>query len=127
MPRFLSVISILIFVIPTAVAEINYRDFRMASWDWRAEDCGEIYQSYVAYDVEHLLGNLREDMWRRVRELGATEDEIVVLERRFEAGRKKAMEKPHIKSPPENYLDIGIMIRRAEADWKYKYCTDTLE
>lgn len=127
MPRFLSAVGILILLIPTALAEVNYRDFRPGFWGFHAEGCGEIYQSYVVYDVEYLLGNLREDMWRRARELGAREDEIAILEKRFEMGRKKAMQRPFIRNPSENFHDIGVMIMKGDAEWNYKYCTDTLE
>ena len=111
----------------TAVAEVNFRDFRMARWGGRAETCGKIYQNYVVYEMEHLLTNLREDMWRRARELGAREDEIAVLEERFEIGRKKAMELSFNQNISEIFHENRVMGLKGDLDWNYKYCTNTLE
>ena len=114
-------------LVETAAAEVNFRDFRMARWGGRAETCGKIYQNYVVYEVEHLLANLREDMWRRARELGAREDEIVVLEERFGIGRKKAMGLSYNQNISESFREIRVMMLRGNLDWNYKYCTNTLE
>ena len=111
----------------TAAAEYDFRDFRLGGWESLAGDCGEIYQSYVVYEVEHLLGDLREDMWRRARELGATEDEITGLQERFEMGRKKAMDRPFNRDISEDFHDIGVLMLEGDAAWNYGYCTDTLD
>lgn len=115
-----------LLLLETAVAEVNYREFRIRSWGYRAEDCGEIYQGYVVYKVEYLLANLKDEMWARARELGAREDEIEALEKRFETGRRKAMDRTFNQDPSEDFQDIGVMMLKGDRDWNFKYCTNTL-